>query len=70
MIPSLLNFSDTASPRSIGPQLFLAALFLATPVYAQESDTPAAHDPNQILESIPIKRGHLDWVSIESVPES
>ena len=68
MIPSLLNFSDTASLRSIGPQLFLAALFLATPVYAQESDTPAAHDPNQILESIPIKRGHLDWVSIESVP--
>lgn len=78
MIPLLSHSSDTTSLCSKWPQLLLTAIFLAAPVYAQDPivaeasavGVPAAGvlDPNQVLESRPIKRGPLDWVSLISVP--
>ncbi|MFT7175683.1 MAG: LPS-assembly protein, partial [Halioglobus sp.] len=40
----------------------------AAPAWAQDPIATEVEDPNQILETIPIKRGPLDWVSLNSVP--
>ncbi|MFT4822109.1 MAG: LPS-assembly protein [Halioglobus sp.] len=68
MIPLLPHYSDNSPLRSRWSSLLLTAMVAAAPAWAQDPIATEVEDPNQILETIPIKRGPLDWVSLNSVP--
>ena len=81
MIPLLSYLTKTSWPYSKWPRLPLAAVILSSIVLssvvgaaadaAASVQNPIANeveDTNQILESIPLKRSPMDWVSLISVP--